>query len=175
MKCICFLSLLPARLKGASFGKGCVMGMGYDFLAISMKGLRVGNNVAIGRRAWIQLAKGAQVTIGNGTNMGRDVVISCKGEVSIGEKCLFSYRVSVLDHDHNFNTDDVMSSGTTPAQPVRIESGCFVGAQSFILKGVTLGRNCVVGANSVVTKSYPANSIIVGNPARVVGTRVTER
>lgn len=52
--------------------------------------------------------------------------------------------------------------------PIIIGEGCFLGANSIILKGTTLGRNVVVGAGSVVSGTFPDNVIIAGNPARVV-------
>nr|WP_304437690.1 DapH/DapD/GlmU-related protein [Frigoribacterium sp. Leaf44] len=53
--------------------------------------------------------------------------------------------------------------------PVTIEDGCWIGANVTILPGVTLGRGSVVGAGSVVTKSYPPNSKLAGSPARPMG------
>ncbi len=50
----------------------------------------------------------------------------------------------------------------------RIGKNCFIGGQSLILPGVEIGDNCVVGAGSVVTKNVPANSIVAGNPARIL-------
>ena len=49
-----------------------------------------------------------------------------------------------------------------------IEEGCFLGANSIILKGTTLGKNVVVGAGSVVSGTFPDNVIIAGNPARII-------
>lgn len=54
----------------------------------------------------------------------------------------------------------------------RIGANCFVGGRSVILPGVEIGDNCVVGAGSVVTKSVPPNSIVAGNPARVIRTDI---
>ena len=52
---------------------------------------------------------------------------------------------------------------------IRIGDNCFIGAHSIILPGVTLGKEVIVGAGAVVTKSYPDGSIVAGNPARLIG------
>jgi acetyltransferase-like isoleucine patch superfamily enzyme len=59
------------------------------------------------------------------------------------------------------------------SKPVKIGCGCFIGARSIILKGVTLGDRVIIGAGSVVTKDVPAFSVAAGNPARIVGTIAT--
>ena len=53
---------------------------------------------------------------------------------------------------------------------VEICDNCWIGSNSLILKGVTLGNNTIVGAGSVVTKSFPENVIVGGNPAKIIGT-----
>nr|MBW0026557.1 hypothetical protein [Segatella copri] len=53
-------------------------------------------------------------------------------------------------------------------RPIVIGEGCFIGANTIILKGTTLGRNVVVGAGSVVCGTFPDNVIIAGNPAKII-------
>lgn len=164
-----FLSNIPARLKGARIGRNSFLYPGYEFLFVNLKGVQIGDDVLIGRRAWIQTHMGGQINIGSGTHIGRDVVISSAGEVSIGVGCLLSYRISLLDHDHNFKEPNYTQSGITPPKAINVGDRCFIGANCFILKGVTLGSGCIVGANSVVTRSFPENTIIGGSPAIALG------
>lgn len=58
--------------------------------------------------------------------------------------------------------------GLLKKRPVVIREGCFLGANSIILKGTTLGKNVVVGAGNVVSGTFPDNVIIAGNPARII-------
>jgi len=60
-----------------------------------------------------------------------------------------------------------MDTGTF-ARPVRIEDNVWIGGGAILLPGVTVGRNSVVGAGSVVTRSIPADCVAVGNPCRVI-------
>lgn len=164
---------VPARIKGMKFGKNSFMGPGYDIAPV-LRGVILGNDVLIGRRAWLDISrytKGAQIFVGDGTQIGRNVMMSAAKKITIGKKCLVSYNVSFLDHDHNFVADiSIFDSGITEAKEIIVGDNCFIGAHSFILKGVHLGKQCVVGANSVVTKSFPAYSVIAGSPARLVKT-----
>lgn len=173
-KTISYLISIPARAKGMKFGKNSFIGPGYAVAPI-LRGVVLGNNVIVGRNAWLDISrntKGGRIVIGDGTQIGRNAVISACKEISIGKKCLISYNVTFVDHDHDVfdPTISPMDAGITEGQEITIEDECFVGAHSFILKGVRLGKHCVVGANSVVTKSFPAFSVIAGNPAKLVRT-----
>lgn len=173
-KFVGYIISVPARIKGMKFGKNSFIGSGYDIDPV-LKGVVLGDNVLVGKSAWFDISKetkGAQIIIGDGTQIGRNVVISASKKISIGKKCLISYNVSVMDHDHNVLNPDLppLEGGITEGREVRIEDECFIGAHSFILKGVTLGKHSVVGANSVVTKSFPAYSVIAGSPAKFLRT-----
>jgi len=164
-----YLISIPARFKGVKFGKNSFIGPGYDFLFVKLKGVILGENVLIGRNAWIEILDKGKIIIDNGSNIGRNCLISASDTIKIGKKCLLGYNVSVLDHDHLFVKNmSPIDSGLSKGKKITIEDDCFIGAHSFILKGVKLGRHCVVGANSVVTKSFPEYSVITGNPAKKI-------
>jgi acetyltransferase-like isoleucine patch superfamily enzyme len=173
-KVAAYLISVPARIKGMKFGKNSFIGPGYDIAPV-LKGVVLGDNVLIGRGAWFDISrytKGAKIIIGSETQIGRFAMMSAADKISIGKKCLLSYNISIMDHDHNVLDPDVspLEGGITKGKEIVIEDECFIGAHSFILKGVHLGRHCVVGANSVVTKSFPAYSVIAGSPAKLIKT-----
>ncbi|MDP4011172.1 MAG: acyltransferase [Candidatus Roizmanbacteria bacterium] len=169
---ISYIVSLPARILGMGIGKGVVLAPGYPIFRVSYKNIRLGDKIIIGRNSFIQCFGKGKIIIGEETTIGKDVVISSNSFIQIGKNCLFGYRVSLLDHDHKYTylNRPIVENGLTKGEDILIEDGCFVGAQSFILKGVHLGKNCVVGANSVVTKSFPKKSVIAGNPAQLIRT-----
>lgn len=168
VKLLAHVVSIPARLKGMKFGHNSFIGPGYDFLFVDLKNVELQEDVVIGKNAWFE-APGGKIIVGCGTQIGRNTTISSHKKISIGKNCLISYNVSILDTDHNvFSKMSPMKSGMSESREIIIEDDCFIGAHSFILKGVHLGRHCVVGANSVVTKSYPAGSVIAGNPAKKI-------
>lgn len=173
-KTIGYLISIPARAKGMKLGKNSFIGPGYAIAPI-LKGTTLGDNVIIGRNAWLDISrytKGGQIIVGDDTQIGRNAVLSACKKISIGKKCLISYNVTLVDHDHDVSDPDVspMDAGITEGKEIFIEDECFIGAHSFVLKGVHLGKHCVIGANSVVTKSFPAFSVIAGSPARLIKT-----
>jgi len=82
--------------------------------------------------------------------------------INVGEKTYLAFDVAVLSHD----------MCRAKRVDTHIGSRCFIGARSIIMPGVSIGDNCIVGAGSVVTKDVPANSLVAGNPARVIRTGI---
>jgi acetyltransferase-like isoleucine patch superfamily enzyme len=117
------------------------------------------------------LAQGAVIVIGNNTGISGGSICAAI-RVEIGNECLLGANVTITDTDfhpikplgrrHNNNPHEIGS------EPVVIEDNVFIGAGVVILKGVRVGRNSVIGAGSVVTKNVPANTIVAGNPARIL-------
>lgn len=86
--------------------------------------------------------------------------------ISIGDRTTISSGVQFCTHD---NAISKALPGTTDlVGRITVGNDCFLGMNSILLYGVTLGDHCIVGAGAVVTKSFPAGSVIAGNPARRV-------
>lgn len=104
-------------------------------------------------------------------------VLDC-APVIIGDDVLFGPNVSLLPPMHPLRWQDrnvrTREDGTAYdyeyGEPITIGSNCWFGGNVTVLGGVTIGDGCVIGAGAVVTKDIPANSVAVGNPARVIKT-----
>lgn len=94
------------------------------------------------------------------------------GDITIEDNVLIGSDVHIYVSNHEFSDPDteIYFQGHRPPEPVRIERGAWIGAKAIILPGVTVGRNAVVGAGSVVTKSVPARTIVAGCPAKKITT-----
>lgn len=110
--------------------------------------------------------------VGDRTIFGHHCTVAAVESVEIGEDCLIAEMVSIRDHDHCFDRTDVpiRDQGSIKA-PVRIGNNVWLGSKVTVVRGVSIGDNAIVGANSVVTKDIPANAIAVGAPAKVVRIR----
>lgn len=117
----------------------------------------IGDNVGMsGTRMWI--AKG--LTIGNNVCIGAGVLL-------IDTDChQMDFRMRRLEAEKQFTATELSSS--IMSAPIVIEDDVWIGAHAIILKGVTIGARSVIGAGSVVTKSVPADSVVAGNPARII-------
>lgn len=168
-----FIISLPARLAGMRLGKDAVVGPGYNFLGVNMRRVSLGDNSIIGRGAFFFIQNNKNIKgihIGARTNVGKNATFACVRKIKIGNDCLIGYNVSFLDHDHRIDDWSLppTKGGLTEGEEIIVSDECFVGAHSFILKGVRLGKKSVVGAGSVVTKSFPSYSVVAGNPAKLV-------
>ena len=114
--------------------------------------------------------------IGDRTFLGHDCAITLRHGVSIGRECLLAGGILIQDNDGH-PLDSALRRAGEPVSdnevaPVIIEDGVWVGRRSMILKGVHIGENAVIGASSVVTRDVAANTVVAGNPAKVIKTLV---
>lgn len=114
--------------------------------------------------------EGAKIVIGNNVGISGSTIYARK-EITIGDNTNIGGNVKILDNDfHPIEVearlnDDKNKIGTAP---IHIGKNCFIGCNALILKGTELGDNCVVGAGAVVCGKYEDNSVIAGNPAKVI-------
>ena len=109
------------------------------------------------------------LNVGKRVIFGHHCTIAARERIEIGDDCMFAEMVSIRDHDHAFTNVEVpyREQGFTCA-PVRIGRNVWVAAKVTVCKGVFIGDNCIIGANAVLTKNIPSNSLAVGIPARVI-------
>ena len=111
--------------------------------------------------------------IGKNSMWNEGCWINARGGIEIGSNVMIGPHCIIQSQNHVFEdvTKPISLQGYV-RMPVTIEDDCWIGAQVIILPGVHIGRGSVVGAGSVVTKNIPPYSVAVGNPARVIRSRL---
>jgi maltose O-acetyltransferase len=110
----------------------------------------------------------AVVAVGEGTSFSNNVQVIAEKSVSIGRRCLIGDAVLIFDSDFHHLSAEGRHTLPGAAAPVVLEDNVFVGSRAIILKGVTIGKDSVIGAGSVVVRSIPPGVIAAGNPAKVI-------
>ena len=121
-------------------------------------------------RTSIVVRKSGNLTIGNNVKISNSAIY-CTDKISIGENVMIGGSTKIWDTD--FHPLNPQERNTNPnegfnSRPIIIEDNVFIGGFSIILKGVTIGKNSIIGASSVVSKNVPSNEIWGGNPAMFV-------
>lgn len=138
--------------------------------------IRIGDNVQVreglrmeAQTGWFGQAFTPDLVIGDNVSIEQHGTISCANKVVVGRNTVISYDVTITDNDHTYEQIGV----SVMLQPlivkkVIIGENCFIGTGAKILAGTVLGKQCVVGSNSVVRGEFPDYCVIVGSPARVI-------
>jgi acetyltransferase-like isoleucine patch superfamily enzyme len=138
----------------------------------------IGRGAHIGKHAWLNVAcpnktEKSPLQIGARAHIGRNSLITAINQIIIGPNVLTGPQVLIMDHNHEFSDVNVpiLDQGVTEGGRIILEEGCWIGFGAAIMcnSGVLrIGRNSVVGANSVVTKDVEPATVVVGAPARAV-------
>jgi acetyltransferase-like isoleucine patch superfamily enzyme len=175
---------LPANV---ALGQGCFLERksSFDrFRSTRAPGLVLGDRVKVYTWTAFNIEPSGLLQVGaDSTLVG--AVFMCAGEITVGERVIVSYNVTIADSDfHPRDPDERIRDAIANApegdrsrrpalvnRPVRIGDDVWVGIGAIILKGVTIGRAARIGPGAVVTSDVPAGAWVAGNPARPVDGR----
>ena len=132
---------------------------------LNLYGCTIGDNTKIG--AFVEIQKNA--------NIGKNCKISshtfiCEG-VTIDDNVFVGHGVTFINDSYPRATNPqgkLQTEDDWKVEPTHVKKGASIGSGSTILSNVTIGENAIVGAGSVVTKNIPPNTIVAGNPTRIV-------
>ena len=122
---------------------------------------------------FIPESAGPVILLDDGCAVGRRCVISAQNRIHVGRNTIFAPSVLLMDHDHELKnrTMPIGVQRTSKCGAIRIEEGCWLGFRVVVVCSegeLVIGKNSVIGANCVVTRSIPPYSVVAGNPGRVV-------
>ena len=156
------------------------------------RGARLGEKVRVGTRCTVQRPSGlttgvrcqfehdvfikivddaAQVFLGEEVFLGRGVEIDISLRLTIGSHVLIAPGCFITDHAHRHVIGRTIASQGCVSQAVTIGDDVWLGVNTVVLAGVTIGTGAVVGAGSVVTRDVAPMTVVVGAPARPVSRR----
>jgi acetyltransferase-like isoleucine patch superfamily enzyme len=137
--------------------------------------LRIGRWAWIGHGSKIRVHEG-EVSIGAKTVIGQECTISAYQHVSIGRECIIADRVMMIDFDHGVaEVERPIREQGIYKRDVTVGHNVWMGYGACVLRGVTIGDNCVVGTSAVVTSDVPANAVVGGIPAKLIRKREAPR
>jgi UDP-2-acetamido-3-amino-2,3-dideoxy-glucuronate N-acetyltransferase len=141
----------------------------YDF--VNLYGCEIGGNTQIG--TFVEIQKGSR--IGQNCKIQSHTFI-CEG-VTIEDNVFIGHNVTFInDRFPRATTTDgtLQREADWVCEPTLVKRGASIGSSATLLGGITVGENAIVGAGSVVTKNVPANTIVAGNPAKILRTIADE-
>lgn len=141
-------------------------------------GLVFGNDVTIGRGVMIRPSSyyggdlGKGLAIGDNSSIGPDAYVGCSGKIVIGKNVMFGPKCSLFAENHNFSDENTtIKSQGVHQKGIVIEDDCWIGSNVIILDGVHIGKGCVIGAGTIITKDVPNNSIVIDKRDKNIHSR----
>jgi serine acetyltransferase len=161
------------RVRGVGVGRGCWLQS--VEIPRNPRSIVLGDEVALDNHVVLLATGGSrtepQIRIGSRTYINRFTMLDASESIVIGERCMIGPSCYITDHDHGTRAADLVATQPLKSAQTRIGNDVWIGAGAIVLKGVTIGDGAVIGAGAVVTSDAPAGAILVGVPAKVVGSR----
>ena len=147
-------------MNGKNFQSGIIERISPNVVLEFNKGSRVklGDRIRIHSGSIIKVRSGAELNVGDGVKVNYNCMFICRKNIVIGEGTEFGPSVYIYDHDHDYRAG--LKNDEMCESPVKIGKNCWIGANTVILRGTEIGDNCVVGAGSVVKGKFADNTLI---------------
>jgi acetyltransferase-like isoleucine patch superfamily enzyme len=153
-----------SKLANAEIGHNCYIAGDCNFFTSKAK---LGNSVKIASLATLR----GHITLGNDVSI--NPYANLVGKINVGNAVRIASAVQIFGFNHGFSrVDRYIKDQPITSEGITIAEGCWIGAGATILDGVSIGRHSIVAAGAVVTKSFGDFSIIGGNPARLLKSRI---
>lgn len=147
-----------------SQAKSVKIGIGFVAQISETAKLQFGKNLDFRNYISIWVGKNAELKMGDNVFMNNFCSVNCLKSIEIGENTIFGEGVKVYDHNHAYshgNGELKVNRKEFTYGPVKIGKNCWLGSNTVVLKGVSIGDNSIIGAGCVIHKDVPANSVIV--------------
>lgn len=152
-------------LNGVSFKSSLIERISPNVVLEFNKGSKVtlGKKIRVHSGSKIKVRSGAELNIGDNVKINYYCIIACRDKISIGEGTEFGPSVYLYDHDHDYKKGLCANSDEESFKkaPIEIGKNCWIGANTVILRGTKIGDNCVIGAGCVLNGTYSDNTVIV--------------
>jgi len=162
---------LALRSRGAKIGKNVTF-VGLPRIRMrDLSKLEIGEESIIESGVTMWQGNNGSISIGNRCYIGIGTIINSNTHVSVGDETLVGAYCIIQDNNHMTDIASTIRSQGNRSSPITIGSDCWIGAQSCILMGITIGDHTIVGANSVVNRDVAPLRVVAGSPARVIKER----
>jgi len=133
-----------------------------------MSGVRIGWNSVV--YSSVSISRLVNVSIGSNSFVGSSCVFTggAHSNIRIGNCCDISNCIHFITGSHQIDSTGLRMAGRGYAADIIVEDGCWIGYGALILPGVTIGKNSIIGAGSVVARDIPNGVVAAGNPCRVI-------
>jgi maltose O-acetyltransferase len=134
---------------------------------------RCGTNINVAKGA--RFGNGKFITIGNNSGIG--MYAKVPNDIKIGEDVMMGVNVTIFGSNHIFDRTDIpmRKQGIKKDKPVIIEDDVWIGNNAIIMPGRIISKGTIIGAGAVVTKNFPEYSVIGGNPAKLIKSRLNSK
>lgn len=123
--------------------------------------LHIGKKLKMHNGAKIRVRRGGKLEIGKNFGMSNGCVVTAYEHIKIGDNVMLGPNVLIYDQDHDYRAEGGVAAMKFKTAPITIGNNVWIGANTLILRGTTIGDNCVIGAGCVVKDDIPNGSVFV--------------